>query len=298
MSAIGASTPVPTSTHRLRRSAFGRLMRHSNGVIGLAIIVAVLLLALLAPWITGQDPNAQNLMARLKPPVGFGGTWAHALGTDHLGRDIATRVVYGARVSLFVGFATALIAGVLGTAVGLVAGFFEGFVRTFLMRLVDVFLAIPYILFAVVVVGAIGAGITNLILVLALTRWVQFARIVYGQTLSVREKEYVEAAKVRGNSRLRVLLAHVLPNVATPIIVVMTLEIAFMIIMESALTFLGLGVSPETPSWGWMLAEGKDYMSLAWWLTVVPGLTIMATVLGINLLGDALRDTFDPRLKL
>ena len=298
MSAIEAPVAVPTFTLRLRRSAFGRLMRHSNGVIGLAIIVAVLLLALLAPWITGQDPNAQNLMARLKPPVGFGGTWAHPLGTDHLGRDIATRVVYGARVSLFVGFATALIAGVLGTAVGLVAGFFEGFVRTFLMRLVDVFLAIPYILFAVVVVGAIGAGIANLILVLALTRWVQFARIVYGQTLSVREKEYVEAAKVRGNSRLRVLLAHVLPNVATPIIVVMTLEVAFMIIMESALTFLGLGVSPETPSWGWMLAEGKDYMSLAWWLTVVPGLTIMATVLGINLLGDAVRDTFDPRLKL
>lgn len=298
MSAIQAPVSVAKTFRGLRSSALGRLMRHSNGVIGLAIIVGVLLFAILAPWVTGLDPNAQNLMARLKPPIGFGGTLAHPLGTDHLGRDIATRVVYGARVSLFVGFATALIAGLLGTAVGLVAGFFEGFVRTFLMRLVDVFLAIPYILFAVVVVGAIGAGITNLILVLALTRWVQFARIVYGQTLSIREKEYVEAAKVRGNSRLRVLLVHVLPNVATPIIVVMTLEVAFMIIMESALTFLGLGVSPETPSWGWMLAEGKDYMSLAWWLTVVPGITIMATVLGINLLGDALRDTFDPRLKL
>jgi peptide/nickel transport system permease protein len=298
MSAIIAPVSAIPLGIRLRRSALGRLLRHSNGVIGLVIIATVLLLALLAPWVSGQDPNAQNLMARLKPPMGFGGTWAHPLGTDHLGRDIASRVVYGARVSLFVGFSTALIAGLLGTVVGLVAGFFEGFARTFLMRLVDVFLAIPYILFAVVVVGAIGAGIMNLILVLALTRWVQFARIVYGQTLSVREKEYVEAAKVRGNSRLRVMLAHVLPNVATPIIVVMTLEFAFMIIMESALTFLGLGVSPETPSWGWMLAEGKDYMSLAWWLTVVPGLAIMTTVLGINLLGDALRDTFDPRLKL
>jgi peptide/nickel transport system permease protein len=298
VSTINAPVSTIPLGSRLRRSAIGRLLRHSNGVIGLVIIGIVLLLALFAPWVSGQDPNAQNLMARLKPPVGFGGTWAYPLGTDHLGRDIASRVVYGARVSLFVGFSTALIAGLLGTVVGLVAGFFEGFVRTFLMRLVDVFLAIPYILFAVVVVGAIGAGITNLIMVLALTRWVQFARIVYGQTLSVREKEYVEAAKVRGNSRLRVMLAHVLPNVATPIIVVMTLEFAFMIIMESALTFLGLGVSPETPSWGWMLAEGKDYMSLAWWLTVVPGLAIMATVLSINLLGDALRDTFDPRLKL
>jgi peptide/nickel transport system permease protein len=167
-----------------------------------------------------------------------------------------------------------------------------------LMRVVDVFLAIPYILFAVAVVGALGAGITNLILVLACTRWVQFARIVYGQTLSVREKEYVEAARVRGNSQWRILTAHILPNVSTPIIVVMTLEVAFMIIMESAMTFLGLGVSPGTPTWGWMLAEGKDYMSIAWWLSVVPGMAIVATVLGINLFGDALRDALDPRLKV
>jgi peptide/nickel transport system permease protein len=133
---------------------------------------------------------------------------------------------------------------------------------------------------------------------LACTRWVQFARIVYGQTLSVREKEYVEAARVRGNSQWRILTAHILPNVSTPIIVVMTLEVAFMIIMESAMTFLGLGVSPGTPTWGWMLAEGKDYMSIAWWLSVVPGMAIVATVLGINLFGDALRDTLDPRLKV
>lgn len=283
---------------RLRRSLAGRVLRRTNGAVGAAIILLVVGVALLTPYLSPHDPNAQNLMARLKPPAMLGGTWAHPLGTDQLGRDIASRVMYGARVSLFVGFVTAFAAGIVGTTVGLVAGFFTGFVRTFLMRLVDVFLAIPYILFAVVVVGALGSGITNLILVLALTRWVQFARIVYGQTLSVREKEYVEAARVRGNSRLRVLLAHVLPNVSTPIIVVMTLEVSFMIIMESALTFLGLGVSPHTPSWGWMLAEGKDYMSLAWWLTVVPGLTIVATVLGINLFGDALRDTLDPRLKL
>jgi len=206
--------------------------------------------------------------------------------------------MYGARISLFIGFTTALIAGVIGTTVGIIAGFYEGAVRSVLMRVVDVFLAIPYILFAVAVVGALGAGITNLILVLACTRWVQFARIVYGQTLSVREKEYVEAARVRGNSQWRILTAHILPNVSTPIIVVMTLEVAFMIIMESAMTFLGLGVSPGTPTWGWMLAEGKDYMSIAWWLSVVPGMAIVATVLGINLFGDALRDTLDPRLKV
>jgi len=283
---------------RLRNSTLGRLLRRSNGAIGIGIVLAMIVIAILAPVLGPFDPNAQNLMARLKPPVFSGGTWAHVLGTDHLGRDILSRVMYGARISLFIGFVTASIAGIIGTAVGLIAGFFDGIVRTVLMRLVDVFLAIPYILFAVVVVGALGAGITNLILVLALTRWVQFARIVYGQTLSVREKEYVEAARARGNSRTRILFAHILPNVATPIVVVMTLEVAFMIIMESALTFLGLGVAPDTPTWGWMLAEGKDYMTLAWWLTVVPGLAIVLTVLGINLFGDALRDTLDPRLKI
>jgi peptide/nickel transport system permease protein len=290
-------TAVPLAK-RLHRSFAGRILRRSNGAIGFTVVAAIVIIAILAPLLSPFDPNAQDLMARLKPPVFSDGSWAHPLGTDHLGRDILSRVMYGSQVSLFIGFVTACVAGVIGTSVGLVAGFSDGIVRTVLMRLVDVFLAIPYILFAVVVVGALGAGITNLILVLALTRWVQFARIVYGQTLSVREKEYVEAARVRGNSHLRILLAHVLPNVATPVIVVMTLEVAFMIIMESALTFLGLGVSPDTPTWGWMLAEGKDYMTLAWWLTVVPGLAIVLTVLGINLLGDAIRDTLDPRLKI
>lgn len=296
-SAPGASAGI-SWRKRLRGASLYRILGRTSGAIGFAILLLVLVVAILAPWIAPFDPNAQNLLARLKPPVFAGGTWTHVLGTDHLGRDLLSRVMYGARVSLFVGFSTALIAGLIGTAVGILAGYYEGLLRTVLMRIVDVFLAIPYILFAVAVVGALGAGIGNLILVLAFTRWVQFARIVYGQTLSVREKEYIEAARVRGNSQIRILLRHVLPNVSTPIIVVMTLEVAFMIIMESALTFLGLGVSPSTPTWGWMLAEGKDYMTIAWWLSVVPGMAIVATVLGINLFGDALRDTLDPRLKL
>lgn len=281
-----------------RKSALRRILRRSSGVIGLSILFVMIAMAVLAPVLAPYDPNAQSLLMRLKPPVFAGGTWKHILGTDHLGRDLLSRLMYGARISLFIGFTTSLIACVIGTVVGIVAGFYPGMIRSVLMRIVDVFLAIPYILFAVAVVGALGAGITNLILVLACTRWVQFARIVYGQTLSVREKEYVEAARVRGNSQLRILAAHILPNVSTPVIVVMTLEFAFMIIMESALTFLGLGVSPSTPTWGWMLAEGKDYMSIAWWLSVVPGIAIVATVLGINLFGDALRDTLDPRLKI
>lgn len=296
-SALGISAGT-SWRERLRGTSLARILGRTSGAIGFAILLLVLVVAILAPWIAPFDPNAQNLLARLKPPVFAGGTWTHVLGTDHLGRDLLSRVMYGARVSLFVGFATALIAGLIGTVVGILAGYYEGLPRTVLMRIVDVFLAIPYILFAVAVVGALGAGIGNLILVLAFTRWVQFARIVYGQTLSVREKEYIEAARVRGNSQVRILVRHVLPNVSTPIIVVMTLEVAFMIIMESALTFLGLGVSPSTPTWGWMLAEGKDYMTIAWWLSVVPGMAIVATVLGINLFGDALRDTLDPRLKL
>lgn len=289
-----AQPPAP----RVRAIFLRKLLSRSGGLIGFSILALVILIAVLAPWLAPYDPNAQDLLARNQPPVFAGGAWDHILGTDHLGRDLLSRLIYGSRVSLFVGFATAGIAGLIGTVVGILAGYYEGALRSVLMRVVDIFLAIPYILFAVAVVGALGAGVVNLILVLACTRWVQFARIVYGQTLSVREKEYVEAARVRGNSQLRILVRHILPNVSTPIIVVMTLEIAFMIIMESAMTFLGLGVAPDTPTWGWMLAEGKDYMTIAWWLTVVPGVAIMLTVLGINLFGDALRDTLDPRLKL
>lgn len=298
MTSVSLERPRSGFSAWYKASPLRRILGRSSGSIGIAILVVMIAMAALASWLAPYDPNAQSLLSRLKPPVFAGGTWKHILGTDHLGRDLLSRLMYGARVSLFVGFSTALIAGLIGTTVGIVAGFYDGWIRSVLMRIVDVFLAIPYILFAVAVVGALGAGITNLILVLACTRWVQFARIVYGQTLSVREKEYIEAARVRGNSQWRIILAHVLPNVSTPIIVVMTLEVAFMIIMESALTFLGLGVSPSTPTWGWMLAEGKDYMSIAWWLSVVPGVAIVATVLGINLFGDALRDTLDPRLKL
>lgn len=286
------------SRPRLRDGAAMRLLTRPNGAAGAIVIVLVVLAALLADIAAPYDPNKQNLLARMAPPVFAGGSWDHVLGTDNLGRDTLSRLLHGARISLFVGFATTLVAALIGTTVGLVAGYFEGWPRTVLMRIVDVFLAIPYILFAVAVVGALGAGIFNLVMVLAATRWVQFARIIYGQTLSVREKEYVEAARLRGNGNLRIILRHILPNVSTQIIIVATLEVAFMIIMESALTFLGLGVSPQTPTWGWMLAEGKNYMTIAPWMSIVPGLAIVFTVLAINLFGDALRDALDPRLKL
>jgi peptide/nickel transport system permease protein len=249
----------------------------------------------LAPW----DPAKQMLLKRLRPPMWQErGLSEHPLGTDHLGRDILSRILYGGRISLGVGLVAVTLAALIGVSFGLVAGFFGGRADALIMRIVDVFLAIPYILLAMGVVFALGPSLLNVILVMGATRWVQFARIVRADVLSLREREFVAGARARGNRSLRLLLRHVLPNALTPIIVVATLELAFMIIYESALSFLGLGVQPPTPTWGWMLADGRNYVATAWWLSTFPGLAIMLTVLAVNLLGDWLRDTLDPRLKV
>src|SRR5438309_477501 len=215
-----------------------------------------------------------------------------------LSRDILSRILHGGRISLGVGLTAVTLSALIGVTLGLLAGFFGGRADALIMRIVDVFLAIPYILLAMGVVFALGPSLLNVILVMAVTRWVQFARIVRADVLSIREREFVSGARARGNRSLRLLLRHVLPNALTPIIVVATLELAFMIIYESALSFLGLGVQPPTPTWGWMLADGRNYIATAWWLATFPGLAIMLTVLAVNLLGDWLRDTLDPRLKV
>jgi peptide/nickel transport system permease protein len=239
------------------------------------------------------------LVKRLRPPAWQArGAWEHPLGTDHLGRDILSRILHGGRISLGVGLASVGLAALIGVSLGLLAGFNGGRTDAVIMRVVDVFLAIPYILLAMGVVFALGPSLVNVVLVMAATRWVQFARIVRADVLSIREREFVSGARARGNRAARVLLRHVLPNALTPIIVVATLELAFMIIYESALSFLGLGVQPPTPTWGWMLADGRNYVATAWWLATFPGLAIMATVLAVNLLGDWLRDTLDPRLRV
>jgi len=270
-----------------------------RAVFGIAVLLLMGGAALAAPQIAPWDPARQMLVKRLRPPVWQErGQREHPLGTDHLGRDILSRILYGGRISLGVGLSAVTLSGLIGVTLGLLAGFHGGRTDACIMRVVDVFLAIPYILLAMGVVFALGPSLLNVILVMAVTRWVQFARIVRADVLSIREREFVSGARARGNRSMRLLLRHVLPNALTPIIVVATLELAFMIIYESALSFLGLGVQPPTPTWGWMLADGRNYVATAWWLATFPGLAIMLTVLAVNLLGDWLRDTLDPRLKV
>jgi peptide/nickel transport system permease protein len=287
---VVAHTAAPALARRRRRVSF-------RAVFGLSVLLLMGGSAILAPQLAPWDPAKQMLLKRLRPPVWQErGLSQHPLGTDHLGRDILSRLLYGGRISLGVGLTAVTLSALIGVSLGLTAGFFGGRLDALIMRVVDVFLAIPYILLAMGVVFALGPSLGNVILVMGATRWVQFARIVRAEVLSIREREFVAGARARGNRSLRLLLHHVLPNALTPIIVVATLELAFMIIYESALSFLGLGVQPPTPTWGWMLADGRNYVASAWWLATLPGLAIMLTVLAVNLLGDWLRDTLDPRL--
>lgn len=289
---VAAEAALPAAARPRPRVSF-------RAVFGLGVLLVMGGSAMLAPRLAPWDPTRQMLLKRLRPPMWQErGLREHPLGTDHLGRDILSRILYGGRISLGVGLTAVTLAALIGVTLGLVAGFFGGRADTLIMRLVDVFLAIPYILLAMGVVFALGPSLLNVILVMGGTRWVQFARIVRADVLSIREREFVAGARARGNRPLRLLVRHVLPNALTPIIVVATLELAFMIIYESALSFLGLGVQPPTPTWGWMLSDGRNYVATAWWLATFPGLAIMLTVLAVNLLGDWLRDTLDPRLKV
>ncbi len=276
-----------------------RLVRRRTALFGLLVVLAVMLAAAAAPLVAPFDPLEQDIGQRLREPG-----WqdaqgrVHALGTDHLGRDILSRIIFGSRIALLVGLAAVVISGVLGMVIGLVAGYFGGRIDDFLMRLADVQLAFPFILLAIAVIGVLGPSLRNIIIVIGVSSWVVYARVVRGEVLSIREREYVHAAVALGSRHWRVLATHVLPNTFTPWLVVATLDMARVIVIESALSFLGLGVQPPTPTWGGMLADGRVYLSTAWWLATFPGLAILITVLGINLFGDGLRDTLDPRLKV
>ncbi|MBI2153772.1 MAG: ABC transporter permease [Candidatus Rokubacteria bacterium] len=276
-----------------------RLVRRRTAVFGLAVVLVVIAGALVAPLVSPFDPLEQHLSQRLRPPGwqdAAGGV--HPLGTDHLGRDILARVIYGSRIALLVGCAAVAISGALGMAIGLVSGYFGGRIDDVFMRLADIQLAFPFILLAIAVIGVLGPSLQNIIIVIGVSSWVVYARVVRGEVLSLREREFVQAAIALGSGDGRVLVRHVLPNAFTPWLVVATLDMARVIVVESALSFLGLGVQPPTPTWGGMLADGRVYLSTAWWLATFPGLAILITVLGINLFGDGLRDTLDPRLKL
>jgi peptide/nickel transport system permease protein len=277
-----------------------RLASRRTALFGLVVVCVVIVTAVASPLISPFDPTEQDLGdLRLKPP-GFrdAAGRVHPLGTDHLGRDLLARVVYGARPALLVGFAAVVISGVIGMATGLIAGYFGGRLDDALMRLADIQLAFPFILLAIAVIGVLGPSLTTIIVVIGVSSWVVYARIVRSAVLSLREREFVQAALALGGGDGRVVLRHILPNALTPWLVVATLDMARVIVIESALSFLGLGVQPPTPTWGGMLADGRVYISTAWWLATFPGLAILVTVLGINLFGDGLRDTLDPRLKV
>jgi peptide/nickel transport system permease protein len=274
------------------------LRRSPLTVIGAAIVGLVVLASVAAPLLATTDPIEQDLSAALKPPFWLAdGSLAHPLGTDHLGRDVYSRLVYGAQVSLTISVLASLLGAVIGVAAGLAAGYLGGRVDMVIMRVVDLNLAFPLILLALAVVALLGASLRNLVIVMAITTWMIYARVVRGVSLTLREQEFIQAVRALGARDARIVVRHILPNVAAPILVIWTLEVARVILMESALSFLGLGVPPPTPTWGRMLAEGRDYLTMAGWIAVFPGLAIMVTVLGINFLGDGLRDLLDPRLR-
>jgi peptide/nickel transport system permease protein len=255
------------------------------------VLAAFIMSGLLAPYILPYDPLAQELSNRLEPP-----SFDNFLGTDQLGRDILSRLIDGGRITLFVGFTCATIASILGSILGLISGYFGGKLDSVIMRIADVQLAFPFMILAIALVAAFGPSLTNIVIILGLTSWVRFARVVRADTLLLREFDYITAATAIGSRHSRVIFRHILPNVISPIIVVMTLEIPRMILMESALSFLGLGVQPPQPSWGSMASEGRVYINVAWWLTTFPGLAIMLVVLSVNLIGDWLRDELDVRI--
>ncbi len=258
--------------------------------MGCLIILSVMITAIFAPFISPFDPFNADLNRRLKPPGWQNGNDTYWLGTDHLGRDILSRIIYGSRISLFIGISALLIGSILGTTIGLISAYFGGKVDTIFMRLGDVQLAFPFILLLVAVIAVLGPSIRNMILVLGITSWVVYARVIRSEVLSMRESEFITAAKALGCSNFRIIFTHLLPNVAPSANVIGTLEMARIILLESSLSFLGLGVQPPTPSWGMMLSEGRIYLYTAWWFTTFPGLALMITVLGINIVGDWLRD--------
>jgi peptide/nickel transport system permease protein len=262
------------------------------------ILLGLIATALMSPYVSPHNPTGERLIDRLLPPAWEEeGEWRYVLGTDHLGRDLLSRIMYGSRVSLVVGFAAVAIGGAWGIALGVTAGFLGGRADEIIMAVADMQLAFPTILLAIAIIAVLGPSFTNLVVVIGVSGWVTYARIARAQVLSLREKEFVEAIKAQGGSQWRIVWRHILPNILSPLIVVATLDLARTIIMESTLSFLGLGIQPPTPSWGGMLSDGREYLLSAWWIATFPGLALMLTALSFNRLGDWARDRTDPRLR-
>jgi peptide/nickel transport system permease protein len=274
-----------------------KLLGNRGAVFGSIMVLGVIVSAIFAPLLSPHDPILSDVDKRLLPPIGQAGADpGYLLGTDYLGRDIVSRLIYGARISLVVSISAVAFSAILGTIIGLISGFYGGMIDSIFMRLADVQLAFPFILLAIAIIAVLGPSLQNIVIVMAITGWVIYARVVRAEILSLREKEFVIATRALGGSNGRIIFQHLLPNVVPQCIVIVTLEMARMIIMEAALSFLGLGIQPPTPTWGGMLADGRVYLATSWWLATFPGLVIMLVVLGINLLGNWLRDVLDPRL--
>lgn len=291
---LAEATDARTSS---RRSAWFSLFSNVPALVGVIFLFGLVLVAIFAPLVAPHDPEHPELLVNFQPPMLFGGTSEHILGTDNLGRDILSRLIYGARISSIVGVVTVIITGTLGVALGLLSGFYQGRLDNVISWLTNVVLAFPFILLAIAIMTVLGGGLLNVIIVLAATRWVDFARVVRGQTLAISAREYVESARSIGAGNQRILGQHVLPNVVTPVIIISTFAVAQMIVSEASLSFLGVGIQPPTPTWGGMLAESRLYVRSAWWMSIVPGVTIMLTVLSINFVGDWVRDVLDPRFQ-
>ncbi|MDP6367641.1 MAG: ABC transporter permease [Nitrospinota bacterium] len=287
-------TPAPSDLQLAVRD----LMRRPPALFGFLCITFVIAWALVPGWFSPMDPYTQDLDMTLKPPgfttpAGF----TYWVGSDELGRDMLSRIIWGARVSLIVGFVAVLLSGMIGMTLGLVSGYYGGLVDTIISRIVDIALSVPFILLAMSIIAILGPSLQNVILAMAVRTWIVYARPIRGAILSAKEFEYVVGAKASGCRTPRILVRHLLPNVLSTAIVIATLYLGRMIIIEASLSFLGVGVPPPTPSWGGMLADGRSFLDTAWWLALFPGLALMFTVLGVNLLGDWIRDALDPRMK-
>ena len=272
--------------------------RRRRPVVSIAIIVVFVLVALLAPLLSLADPYEQSLRLRFRPPVWEErGSWAHPLGTDRLGRDLLTRIVWGSRVSLAVGALAVLLASTVGAAVGLVAGYYGGRVDAALMRVTDATLSFPVILLALILAVTVGPSFTNVVIAISVILWARYARVVRGQVLTLMTLDFIAQARIAGAGAWRIITRHLLPNTLNTLVVLITLQVGYVIIVEASLSFLGAGIPPPTPAWGSMIAEGRDFVTSAWWVSLFPGLAILLVVLAFNLLGDWLRDTLDPRLR-
>ncbi|MBI3326859.1 MAG: ABC transporter permease [Nitrospinae bacterium] len=272
--------------------------RRRTPVIPLVIIAGLVVTAVLADVLTSYSPTDISLSNRLRPPFWEkGGSLSHPLGTDPMGRDLVTRMIFGARVSLVIAILTLLVGGGIGAILGLIAGYYGGRLDAFVMRVVDTTMAFPIILFAILLVVALGGSLVTTVIAVALVLWARYARVIRGEVLSLRERDFIAQARIAGCSPARIILVHLFPNILNTLVVLLSLQVGWVIIVEASLSFLGAGIPPPTPTWGSMIAEGRDYIATAWWVSFFPGFAILVTVLSFNLFGDWLRDALDPTLR-